>query len=135
MEGRATHPAIPAAVSPQLILTKRRGDLTPPSPLRSHVPQRAALGKGRRQCPAPLRRPTLEQPRVRGTAAEPGGPHSPGRGISFVPHRLLGLEPRPLCAVLCFAPQFFGLGSGTETASMAMYLLPSFGGCLHQCAI
>lgn len=107
MEGRATHSAIPAAVSPQLILTKRRGDLTPPSLLRSHVPQRAALGKGRRQCPAPLRRPTLEQPRLRGTVAEPGGPHSPGRGMSFVSQRLLGLKPRSLCAVICFAPHCF----------------------------
>lgn len=38
------------------------------------------------------------------------------------------------CALLC-TTLFFGLGSGKETASMAMYLLPSIGGCLHQYAI
>lgn len=38
------------------------------------------------------------------------------------------------CALLC-TTLVFRLGSGTEAASMAMYLLPSFGGCLHQYVI
>lgn len=36
-----------------------------------------------------------------------------------------------LCYALLCSTLVFRLGSGTETASVAMYLLPSLGGCLH----
>lgn len=38
----------------------------------------------------------------------------------------------PLCGALLRTALVFGLGSGAETASVAMYLLPSLGGCLQR---
>lgn len=116
MEGRATHSAIPAAVSPQLIPHKAERRFNTPIPAPFPRTSVNSSREGPEAVPSPAAPPdpgTAPGWRVAGPgpAAEPGavagGPRSPGRGMSFVSRRLLGSELRPLCATLCFAPHWF----------------------------
>lgn len=131
MEGRATHSAVPAAVSPQLIPHKAERRFNTP-------------------IPAPFPRTSVNSSREGPQAVpEPGaaGPARPGRGARRCSWRaVLARQRHELCfeevtgmrasaSLCCALPRIalvFGLGSGTGTASVAMYLLPSLGGCLHH---
>lgn len=99
MEGRATHSAIPAAVSPQLIPHKaERFNAPVPCSFPTYLRERLWGRAGGRAQPRSTARPRCE-PRAR--------PRSPGRGESFAAGRSVGAEPWSLCAAPCFAQRWF----------------------------
>lgn len=137
MEGRATHSAVPAAVSPQLIPHKAERRFNTPIPAPFPRTSVNSSREGPEAAPDPGPAPGAAGP----------GPARPGRGARRCSWRaVLARQRHELCfeevigmrasASLCCAvlriALVFGLGSGTGTASVAMYLLPSLGGCLHR---
>lgn len=126
MEGRATHSAIPAAVSPQLIPHKAERRFNTSIPALFPRTSVNGSGKGWRQLPDPGAAP--------GSRARHGSWRA---ALARQKHELcfevVGIRASAsLCCARLRSTLVFGLGSSTETASVAMYLLPSLGGCLHH---